>query len=61
MLVLTRKKGERVVIDGRVVVTVVGCEGGRVRLAISAPPEVSVRRSEVQTPPALIATENPST
>ncbi len=47
MLILQRRTGESVVIGEDVRVTVVSVEGGRVRLAISAPPEVSILRSEL--------------
>jgi carbon storage regulator len=47
MLVLSRKTDESIVIDGRIEVTVVQIEGGRVRLGITAPREVSIRRSEL--------------
>ena len=47
MLILQRRTGETVVIGEDVRVTVVSIEGGRVRLAISAPPEVSILRSEL--------------
>lgn len=47
MLVLTRRIGEEIVIDGDIRVTVVEVKGNRVRLGISAPPGVSVDRAEV--------------
>lgn len=47
MLILQRKTGESLVIGEDIRVTVVSIEGGRVRLAISAPPEVSILRSEL--------------
>lgn len=50
MLVLSRRTQESIVIGegaGRVVVTVVGIERGKVRLAITAPPEVRVWREEI--------------
>lgn len=47
MLVLSRKPGEAIVIDGKVVVTVVEVRGGKVRLGVEAPKEVSVDRAEV--------------
>ena len=48
MLVLSRKVGEDILIgDGSVVVRVVRIGGGRVRIGIDAPPEVSVNRREV--------------
>ena len=48
MLVLTRKKGERIVIgDGVVTVEVVEVRGDSVRLGISAPRDVEIHREEV--------------
>src|SRR5262245_31353406 len=47
MLVLTRKPGQRVVIDGRIVVTVLECVNGLVRLGIKAPREVRIVRAEL--------------
>ena len=47
MLILQRKLGESLVIGEDVRVTVVSIEGGRVRLAVSAPAEVSILRSEL--------------
>ena len=47
MLILQRKTGESLVIGEDVRVTVVSIEGGRVRLAISAPSEVAILRSEL--------------
>lgn len=48
MLVLTRKEDEGIVIDGRITVTVVEIRGGKVKLGVTAPKEVSVHRQEVQ-------------
>lgn len=47
MLILQRKPGESLVIGEDITVSVVSIEGGRVRLAISAPAEVSILRSEL--------------
>jgi carbon storage regulator len=47
MLVLSRKKGESLVIDGRIRITVSQLGGSAVRLAIEAPREVSILRSEL--------------
>ena len=47
MLVLSRKKSERIVIDGNIIITVVDVRGDKVRLGIEAPREVSIHRSEV--------------
>ena len=47
MLVLSRKKNESIVIDDRIVITVVEIRGDKVRLGIQAPKEVPVHRVEV--------------
>lgn len=47
MLVLSRRLGEEIVIDGYINVRVVGVNGDRVRLGIDAPSFVSVDRLEV--------------
>lgn len=47
MLVLSRKKNESIVIDDKIVITVVEIRGDKVRLGIEAPKEVPVHRSEV--------------
>ena len=47
MLVLTRKNGQEIVIDGRIRITIVSVKGDRVRIGVSAPPEVRVDRDEV--------------
>ncbi|MCG6154908.1 carbon storage regulator CsrA [Rubinisphaera margarita] len=47
MLVLSRKKNESIVIDDRIVITVVDIRGDKVRLGIEAPKDVSIHRSEV--------------
>ena len=47
MLVLSRKRGERIVVpDCDLVVTVLAIEGRSVRLGIAAPADVSVFRAE---------------
>jgi carbon storage regulator len=47
MLVLTRKVGEKVVIDGRITVTVLSVDGNKVRIGVTAPPQVRIDREEV--------------
>ena len=47
MLVLSRKPGERIIIGENITLTVLGIQGGRVRLGIMAPPGVPVHRQEV--------------
>ena len=47
MLILQRKRGETLLIGEDISITVASVDGERVRLAISAPPEVSILRSEL--------------
>lgn len=47
MLVLSRNKGERIVIGGNIVLTVVDVRGDRVRLGFTGPTEVPIHREEV--------------
>ena len=47
MLILSRKSGESIVIDGRIHVKVVRVEGDVVKIGIEAPSEVPVHRREV--------------
>jgi carbon storage regulator len=50
MLVLTRRTGQTIVIDGGICVTVLATRGNRVRLGITAPSSVRVDRAEVHDP-----------
>jgi len=47
MLVLTRKKGEGIVIGDDVIVSVQEIRGSKVRISITAPREVKIRRDEL--------------
>jgi carbon storage regulator len=48
VLVLSRKRGERIVVPQcRVTITVCGIRGNTVRLAIAAPEEIDIYREEV--------------
>jgi carbon storage regulator CsrA len=47
MLVLSRKVGEQIVIDGDIVLTVVEVSGNRIRLGITAPRDKAVVRGEL--------------
>jgi carbon storage regulator len=47
MLVLSRQENESIVIADRITVKVVSIRGNRVRLAIEAPKEVRVLRTEL--------------
>jgi carbon storage regulator len=48
MLVLSRKKDERILIGDGVVVQVIEVRGDKVRIGIVAPPDVAVDREEVR-------------
>jgi carbon storage regulator len=47
MLVLSRKRDERIVIGDNIVITIVDVRGDKVRVGIEAPPEIPVHRQEV--------------
>ena len=47
MLVLSRKKGESVVVNGNITIVVVDVRGDKARIGIEAPADVPVYRSEV--------------
>ena len=47
MLALSRKKGEAIVINNNIEVTILEIKGEQVKLGISAPKEVPVYRKEV--------------
>jgi carbon storage regulator len=47
MLVLTRRVGEEIVIDGGIRITVSGIQGEKVRIGVTAPDSVRVDRQEV--------------
>jgi carbon storage regulator len=47
MLVLTRKVGEKLVIDDDVTVAILSVKGNQVRIGIAAPREVQVHREEI--------------
>ncbi len=47
MLILTRRKGESITIDGDIEVTVVDISGGTVRVGIDAPDEINIVRNEL--------------
>lgn len=49
MLILQRKTGESLLIGEDITIRVVSVDGTRVRLAISAPEDVSILRSELVT------------
>jgi carbon storage regulator len=47
MLVLSRKIGEEIIIDGRIRVVITSIKGDKIRVGITAPPDVRVDRAEV--------------
>lgn len=47
MLVLRRKVGENIILDGVIVVSVLAVEGDRVKIGITAPPEITIVREEL--------------
>lgn len=49
MLILQRKAGESLLIGEDVEISVLSVEAGRVRLAIQAPKDVTILRSELKT------------
>ncbi|WIK88672.1 carbon storage regulator [Varibaculum cambriense] len=51
MLVLTRRRGEEIVIGDQVVITVVESHKDSVRLGISAPKDLTIRRGELLEQP----------
>ena len=48
MLVLTRKPGEKIHIDGDIIVTVLEINGNKIRLGIDAPDDVTILRAELR-------------
>ena len=50
MLVLSRKVGDKVVIDGNITVEVVKIQGNRISLGIVAPTDVKILRGELVEP-----------
>ncbi|MEC0174670.1 carbon storage regulator CsrA [Paenibacillus favisporus] len=47
MLVLSRKKGESIVIQDQIELTILSVEGDTVKVGISAPPHIDIFRKEV--------------
>ncbi|MGE3315952.1 MAG: carbon storage regulator CsrA [Planctomycetaceae bacterium] len=47
MLVLSRKKDEKIIIGDKITIMVIEIRGDKVRLGIEAPKEVTVHRQEV--------------
>ena len=47
MLVFSRKKNERVVINENIVITIVEIRGNKVRIGIEAPAHIAIDREEI--------------
>lgn len=52
MLVLSRKVGETILVDGGITIMVIRITGATVRLGIEAPDGINIVRSELTTPGA---------
>lgn len=48
LLKLTRRIGESIIIDGKIVLRVLGKRDGEIRVGIEAPREISVDRTELR-------------
>jgi carbon storage regulator len=47
MLLLTRKQGEKIIIDDDIVITVLNIGRGQVRIGFEAPEDVEINRQEI--------------
>ena len=47
MLVLTRRRGQRLILNGNITIEVIRIDDDKVRLGIIAPPEVGIWREEI--------------
>lgn len=47
MLVLARKEGETIIVNGEIIITVIEIRGDKVRLGINAPRHIPVHRQEI--------------
>jgi carbon storage regulator len=47
MLILGRRVGDSILIDGGIKIVVLACDRGGVRIGIEAPPEVTILRGEI--------------
>ncbi len=56
MLVLSRKAGEKLVIDGNITVEIMKIQGNRITLGIAAPSDVKILRGELNQPKASAQT-----
>jgi carbon storage regulator len=49
MLVVRRKAGESIVMGGEINVSILAVEGDRVKIGVTAPPDVAIVRAELLT------------
>ncbi len=56
MLILSRKAGEKVVIDGNITLEIVRIQGNRVTVGIAAPSNVKILRGELDEHPSATQT-----
>lgn len=47
MLVLGRREGEKIVVDGGIVITVAYIDGNKVGIGVDAPPDAKILRGEL--------------
>ena len=47
MLILGRREGESILIEGGIRIVIVSCDRGGVRIGIEAPPECKILRGEI--------------
>ena len=47
MLILSRRVGEVIIIDEKIIITTLGIHGNQIRIGISAPRDISIHRQEV--------------
>ena len=65
MLVLTRKVGEEIVINGNIRITITLIKGDKVRIGVTAPPDVPIHRQEILdrltafTEPDVVVSQQP--
>ena len=60
MLVLTRHAGQRLFIGPDIVIQVAEAHGGKVRIAIQAPPGVVILREEIAPPDHPLRKQTPA-
>lgn len=55
MLILGRREGDSILIEGGIRIVIVSCDRGNVRIGIEAPPELKILRGEIAQ---QVASEN---